>query len=155
METWAHDPLIPADAWPDAGVTRAPDLRAALGQVDIVSLHVPRTGQPVLGAAELALMKPGAVVVNTARGGLIDEAALARALAEGRLGAAGLEVFEAEPPAADHPLFGLDQVILTPHNAALTAECAERMAIASVQNVIDFFQGRLDPMLIVNRNDLK
>ena len=96
-------------------------------------------------------MKPGAVIVNTARGGLVDEAALAEALAEGRIGAAGIEVFDSEPPAADHPLFGLDQVVLTPHNAALTVECAERMAIASVQNVLDFFGGKLDPKLIVNK----
>ena len=57
----------------------------------------------------------------------------------------------AEPPAADHPLFGLPNVVLTPHNAALTVECAERMALASVQNVLDFFAGRLDPALIVNK----
>jgi D-3-phosphoglycerate dehydrogenase / 2-oxoglutarate reductase len=154
IEIWAHDPFLPAEAWPDATIRRVDILADALPQVDLVSLHVPRSDRPVLGASELALMKPGAVVVNTARGGLIDEAALASALRQGRLGAAGIEVFDAEPPAPDHPLFALDNVVLTPHNAALTAECAERMAIASVQNVLDFFQGRLDPNLIVNRNAL-
>jgi D-3-phosphoglycerate dehydrogenase len=105
----------------------------------------------VLGAVELALMKPTAVVVNTARGGLLDEVALAEALRANRLGGAGIEVFDVEPPARDHPLFGLDQAVLTPHNAALTVECAERMAVASVQNVLDFFAGKLDPALVVNR----
>ena len=97
-------------------------------------------------------MKPSAVVVNTARGGLVDEEALAGALRAGRLGGAGIEVFATEPPGTDHPLFGIEQAVLTPHNAALTVECAERMAIASVQNVLDFFAGTLHPALIVNKD---
>lgn len=150
MEVHAHDPFIPAEQWPDFA-TRASDLGAALAEADAVSLHLPRADRAVIGAAELAVMKPTAVVVNTARGGLVDEAALAEALWAGRLGGAGIEVFAAEPPGPDHPLFGLDQAVLTPHNAALTVECAERMAIASVQNVLDFFAGTLDPALVVNR----
>lgn len=157
MEVHAHDPFVPAEQWP-ATATHAPVLRPALAEADAVSLHLPRADGAVLGAAELALMKPGAVVVNTARGGLVDELALAEALREGRLGGAGIEVFSAEPPAADHPLFAVDRAVLTPHNAALTVECAERMALASVQNVLDFLAGRLDPALVVNRvalGDLK
>lgn len=154
MEVHAHDPFLPADRWPE-GAMRVPDLARALAEADAVSLHVPRADRAVLGAAELATMKPTAVVVNTARGGLIDEPALASALHEGRLGGAGIEVFDAEPPGTDHPLFGLPQVVLTPHNAALTVECAERMALASVQNVLDFFAGTLDPALIVNKDALR
>lgn len=150
MEVHAHDPYIPAEQWP-ASAVRDATLAEALAEADAVSLHLPRGEGHVLGAAELALMKPTAVVVNTARGGLVDEVALAEALRAGRLGGAGIEVFEAEPPGKDHPLFGLDQAVLTPHNAALTVECAERMALASVQNVLDFFAGRLDPALVVNR----
>ncbi len=149
MEVHAHDPFVPADQWPDIA-TRADDLGVALAAADAVSLHLPRADRAILGAAELAGMKPSAVIVNTARGGLVDENALADALRAGRIGGAGIEVFSAEPPGADHPLFGLDRAVLTPHNAALTVECAERMAIASVQNVLDFFAGRLDPALIVN-----
>ena len=149
MEVHAHDPYIPEGSWPD-GAARVTDLAQGLAQADAVSLHLPRADRAVLGTAELALMKPTAVVVNTARGGLLDEVALADALRAGRLGGAGIEVFDAEPPGKDHPLFGLDQVVLTPHNAALTVECAERMAIASVQNVLDFFAGKLDPALVVN-----
>lgn len=150
MDVHAHDPYIPESAWP-SGATRAPNLAAALAGADAVSLHLPRADKAILGAGELALMKPTAVVVNTARGGLVDEVALAEALRAGRLGGAGIEVFNAEPPGKDHPLFGLDAAVLTPHNAALTVECAERMALASVQNVLDFFAGTLDPALIVNR----
>lgn len=145
MEVWAHDPYV--TDWPD--LAKRVDL-SALAEADVVSLHLPRADRCILGAAELAAMKPGAVVVNTARGGLIDEAALASAL-QSHLGAAGIEVFDVEPPAVTHPLFGLPNVVLTPHNAALTVECAERMALASVQNVLDFFAGRLDASLIVNK----
>lgn len=155
MEIMAYDPYIPAEAWPDAGIARAGDLAAALAEADVVSLHVPRAEGALIGERELARMKRTAIIVNTARGGLVDEAALAKALAEGRIGAAGIEVFDSEPPAADHPLFALDRVVLTPHNAALTVECAERMAIASVRNVLDFFGGKLDPNLIVNRAALE
>jgi D-3-phosphoglycerate dehydrogenase len=151
MEVHAHDPYIPADRWPE-GAARATDLAQTLAQADAVSLHLPRADRAVLGTAELALMKPTAILVNTARGGLLDEVALADALRAGRLGGAGIEVFDAEPPGKDHPLFGLDQAVLTPHNAALTVECAERMAIASVQNVLDFFSGKLDPALVVNKD---
>lgn len=150
IEVWAYDAFLTAETWPDSSVRRVPDLAEALPEVDIVSLHVPRADRPILGEGELQRMKPSAVIVNTARGGLVDEGALAAALRAGRIGAAGIEVFDAEPPPADHPLFGLDQTVLTPHNAALTAECAERMAVASVRNVLDFFEGRLDPALIVN-----
>lgn len=96
-------------------------------------------------------MKPGSIVINAARGGIVDELSLVRALRLGHSGAAGLDVFEAEPPLPDHPLLGFDQVILTPNIAGLTAESAERMAVASVQNVLDFLNGKLDPALIVNR----
>lgn len=155
MEIAAYDPYLPEAAWPDLGVPRVADLEGELAAADIVSLHVPRADRAIIGEGELARMKPSAIIVNTARGGLVDEAALAKALTAGRIGAAGIEVFDSEPPAKDHPLFGLDQAVLTPHIAALTVECAERMAIASVRNVLDFFGGGLDPNLIVNKAALE
>ena len=154
MQVIAYDPFIPADRWPE-GAARVTDLVAALARADAVSMHVPRADRPILGATEFAAMKPSAVLVNTARGGLVDETALAAALRAGRLGGAGIEVFATEPPGAEHPLFGLENAVLTPHNAALTVECAERMALASVQNVLDFFAGKLDPALIVNKDSLR
>jgi D-3-phosphoglycerate dehydrogenase len=128
----------------------APDLAAALAEADIVSVHAPKGKNPVLGPRELSRLKPGAIVVNTARGGVVDEVALVEALRSGRVAAAGLDVFDDEPPAADDPLLDFDQVILSPHIAGLTAQSGERMAVASVENVLDFFAGRLDPALVVN-----
>ena len=79
---------------------------------------------------------------------------LDRALREGRLGGAGLDVLATEPPAPDHPLLSNERVLLSPHAAGLTAECAARMAVASVQNVLDHFAGRLDPALVVNAAEI-
>ncbi|NLF95048.1 MAG: hypothetical protein GX564_14285 [Oligosphaeraceae bacterium] len=99
-------------------------LDALLQQSDFVSVHCPLTPQTrhLLGPRELALLKPGAILVNTARGEVVDEAALVAALQQGRLGAAALDVLSQEPPAPDHPLFALDNVILSPHIAAMSAD---------------------------------
>jgi D-3-phosphoglycerate dehydrogenase len=133
-------------------VTFRSDLRGAVAEADAISLHLPLTGETtnLFDRELLSLMREDAVLVSTARGGLIDEQALAEALRAGRPKAAGLDVFESEPPAKDHPLFGLDNVVLTPHSAALTEECAERMAIISAQNCLDGLDGRLDPSLLAN-----
>jgi D-3-phosphoglycerate dehydrogenase len=126
------------------------DLMEGLRWADVVSVHVPGADRPVIGAAELAAMQPSALLVNTSRGGAIDEHALIEALREDRLAAAGLDVFEDEPPARDNPMLAMDQVVLSPHVAGLTSECAERMAVSAVRNVLDFFAGRIDPALVVN-----
>jgi D-3-phosphoglycerate dehydrogenase len=155
MQLAAYDPYLTKTGWPAGNVAQVADLAAGLAQADIVSVHIPKADGPILGAAEIAQMKPGAFIINTARGGIVDEAALADALRSGHIAGAGLDVFDAEPPAPDHPLLAFDQVILTSHTAGLTREAAERMAIASVQNVLDHFAGSLDPALIVNRDALK
>ena len=154
MEIRAHDPFLAARGWPEAqegGQVAPAGLAEGLAWADFVSVHAPRTDRPVIGAPELAAMKPSAILVNTARGGVVDEPALIAALAENRLAGAGLDVFDAEPPAPDNPLLAMDNVILSPHVAGLTTECAERMAIGAVQNVIDFLDGNPDANLIVNK----
>jgi D-3-phosphoglycerate dehydrogenase len=148
MEIRAFDPFLASRGWPEVAVTPV-DLAEGLAWADFVSLHVPKTDKPVIAAPGLALMKPTAVLVNTSRGGVVDEAALVAALSENRLAAAGLDVFEDEPPSPDNPLLAMDQVVLSPHIAGLTIECAERLAVSSVQNVLDFFAGRIDPALVV------
>ncbi len=154
MDVRAYDPFLERQGWPEGPVAPVSDLQAGLAWADAVSVNVPKAERPVIGAEELSAMKPTAVLINTARGGVVDEAALIAALREGRIAAAGIDVFDDEPPAADHPLFAFDQVILTPHIAGLTAECGERMAISSVQNVLDFFAGRIDSALVVNGAEL-
>jgi D-3-phosphoglycerate dehydrogenase len=152
MEVRAFDPHLAEHGWPQGPVAPVADLMEGLGWADVVSIHAPKPDRPLLGAQEFASLKAGAIIVNTARGGIVDEAALVAALADGRVGAAGLDVFDDEPALKDHPLFAFDQVVLTPHIAGVTREAAVRMAEYSVQNVLDFFAGRLDPDLIVNRH---
>ena len=126
----AFDPMLPpADsAWSTSGVRRFDDLRALLAACDVATLHVPLTGatRHLVGEAEIAAMRPGACIVNTARGGVLDEAAMARALVSGHLGAAALDVFEDEPLPAGSPLAGVPNLYLTPHIAGLTAEANAR-----------------------------
>jgi phosphoglycerate dehydrogenase-like enzyme len=120
---------------------------------DIVSLHVPLTDatRRMIGARELGLMKPGAILVNTARGGLVDETALVRALEEKRIGGAALDVFEVEPLPADSPLRRLDQVVLTPHVGGLSAASLQAMAERCVENVLAVLRGRdPGPGLVLN-----
>lgn len=152
MQITAFDPYLAAKGWPEGNMACASDLATALAAADFVSVHIPKADGPLLAAAEIAQMKPGAIIINTARGGIVDEVALAEALRRGHIAAAGLDVFDPEPPGPDHPLFGFDQVLFTPHTAGLTREAAERMAVASVQNVLDHFAGALDPALIVNKD---
>ncbi len=151
MAVRAYDPFLAERDWPAGLVAPVASLAEGLAGADVISVHIPKAGRPVLGAEELAMVRPGAILVNTARGGTVDEAALCAALADGRIAAAGLDVFETEPPPPDHPLLAFEQVVLSPHVAGLTRPAAERMAVAAVQNVLDFFSGRLDPDLIVNR----
>lgn len=155
MAVLAHDAFVPDDAIRDAGAEPVGSLAEGLRRADFVSLHVPKTGDGALiGAEELKLLRPGAHVINSARGGLIDETALADALDAGSLAGAGLDVFDAEPPSKSLRLLGSDRAILTPHTAGLTAECAARMGQRAAQNIVDYFAGRLDPALVVNAADV-
>ncbi|TPJ88201.1 hydroxyacid dehydrogenase [Mesorhizobium sp. B2-5-13] len=150
MEVEAYDPFLEKLGWPDGPVRPACDLAAALGRADAISVHAPKGERPLIGAREFELIKRGAVLINTARGGVVEELALIEALRTGTVAAAGLDVFDQEPPTPDNPLLAMDQVILTPHIAGLTVECGERMALSSVKNVLDFFESKIDPALVVN-----
>jgi phosphoglycerate dehydrogenase-like enzyme len=125
-------------------VRRAETLDALLAEAEIVSLHLPVTPETrnILDASAIRRMRSGSVLVNTARGGLVDEAALAEALRDGHLLAAGLDVFAQEPPPRNHPLLGLSNVVLTPHISAGTRDAFEEKLSAALGNVADFFAGR-------------
>lgn len=150
MTMRAYDPYLAQQGWPEGDVAPAPDLHEALAWADVISINAPRGDKPLIGAAEFAAMKIGAILVNTARGGIVDEPALVAALDSGKVGAAGLDVFSEEPLPQGHPLARFDQVLLSPHIAGVTAGAAERMAVGSVRNILDFFAGTLDPRLVVN-----
>lgn len=138
MRVIAHDPrLAAADrAWNELG--SAPrSLEELLRESDVVSLHIPLTSETrgLLGREHLAMMKRDAVVINTARGGIVDEAVLATMLREGRLGGAALDVFDNEPLAAGSPLVGAPRLLLTPHIAGVTVEANERVSALIAERV--------------------
>ena len=154
MTVVAFDPYISADQMKAAGVTHTPNIASALETADYVTVHMPGGQGPVIGAEELSRMKPTAIIINSARGGVVDEIALDRALRDRRLRGAALDVLVDEPPAPNHPLLTNPHVTISPHNAGLTEECAMRMAVAAAQNILDCLDGRLNPALVVNKTQL-
>jgi (S)-sulfolactate dehydrogenase len=138
MRVVAYDPVLPADApcWRELGV-EPHTLEALLAGSDVVSLHLPLTRETrgLLGRRELERMKRDAILVNTARGGVVDEAAVAALLREGKLGGAALDVFDQEPLAAGSPLAGAPNLILTPHIAGVTLEANERVSALIAERV--------------------
>jgi D-3-phosphoglycerate dehydrogenase len=125
------------------GMTAEPDFDRLLGGVDILSLHCPLTEKTrgLLGPAQFARMKPGTLLVNTARGQMVDEAALVAALQSGRLAGAALDTFAVEPPDPGNPLFALPNVIVTPHIAAATTDAMVRMGTIAANNIIRWLEG--------------
>jgi D-3-phosphoglycerate dehydrogenase / 2-oxoglutarate reductase len=154
MKIVAYDPYVTAEQAKALGADHTPDLHAALATADYVSVHLPGGQGAALGVAELAQMKPTAIIVNAARGGLVDEAALDVALRERRIRAAGLDVLTEEPPSASHALLSNPYVTISPHNAGLTEECAMRMGVAAAQNILDCFDGKLNTSLVVNAKEI-
>ena len=128
-------------------------LDAVLETADVVSLHAPLTEETrrLLDARSLSKMKHHAILINTSRGGLIDQEALVQCLRERKIRAAALDVFDNEPIGADDPLCRLSNVLLTPHSAALTKECKVRVAVQAVTAIIDVLEGRM-PKNLVNRD---
>ncbi len=135
-----------------AGYACVDELDEGLAQADVLTLHIPLTTRSarLIDAPRLSRLPRGAIVVNCARGGIVDEDALAQALTSGGLGAAALDVFGKEPIVQAHPLAGFDNVVLTPHSAATTREGARAMAVAMARNILDGIDGRLDPSCIVD-----
>jgi len=150
MRVLVVDPLLP-DA-PAPGVEVVNDLDDALRSANVVSLHVPLTPatRHLLGARELALLPPGAIVVNASRGGLVDETALLERLRGGHLHGAGLDTFETEPLPLDSPLLAERRIVLSPHSAALTEEALVAMGLATVANALAGIDGTLDRDVVVN-----
>ena len=144
MRVMAYDPFLPADApdWEKLGVEPV-TLETLLAEADAVSLHVPLTPdtRQLFDAGRLARMKPGAVLINTARGGIVEEAALADALRSGRLAGAMVDVFEKEPLPADSPLADVPNCLLTPHLAGVTRESNVRVSAVVARKVAECLRG--------------
>ncbi len=157
MDVLVHDPNVPMNTVKGAGFRHARTLDEGLAQADWVTLHCPAMPQTrgMVDERFCAAMKPGARLVNTARGTLVKEAALAAALRTGQVAAAGLDVFEVEPVASENPFFGLPNVLMTPHSAAGTEQGMRRMGLSAVASVIARFSNSLDPDNVINQEVLR
>lgn len=143
MRIGVFDPYAPKELGL-VGATRIADLHTLLIQSDVVSLHCPLTPETrnLIGAGQLAVMRRDAILINTARGGLIDEDALAVALRQSRLSGAGIDTFSTEPPGSDNPLFSAPNLIATPHVGANTIEAKDRVGTTAMRQALDALAGR-------------
>jgi len=148
MKILAYDPFIDNEYARANGITAA-CFDEIIKEADFISLHLPLGGETrnIISADVMKAMKKGVIIINTARGGLLDEKAACELLKSGHLGGLGLDVLEAEPPGAS-PLFGLDNVVITPHTGAHTTEAIAGMAEMSVRNLIDVLSGKCCPNIV-------
>ena len=156
MNVLVYDPYKSAAEIAAAGCEAVSDLDAALPRADFVTLHCPKTPETagMFNAARLKRMKPSAYLVNTARGGIIVEAALHDALVSGKLAGAGLDVFEQEPPPRGHALFDLPNVIIAPHVAGVTREALDRMGEQTARNMLSALDGEPIRQNVINQDVL-
>ncbi len=150
MNIMFYDPLLPGGTELGLGFTRARTLHELLGQADVIDIHTPLSAQTrkMINTEAVAAIKPGAYLINTARGALVDEPALVEALQSGRIAGAGLDVFAVEPLATTSPLCGLPNVVLSPHLAGSTVEAMEHMATMVAAQVVDVLSGRRPDHLV-------
>ena len=151
MNVFVYDPYINDEKIKSLGGKKVNDLKEAVKDMDAISLHMPLNDETknIVNYDLLRSMKTNCIVINAARGGIINEVDLDKALKENLIFGAGLDVFETEPPKSDNPLLKNDKVFLSPHTAAFTEECMIRMGKETIQNIIDFFEKKLDKSKII------
>jgi len=156
MNVLVYDPYKPAAEVKAAGCEPVGDLDAALPRADFVSIHCPKTPETVgmFDAARLQRMKSTAYLINTARGGIVEEKALYETLVSGKLAGAGLDVFEQEPPPSGHSLFELPNVIMAPHVAGVTREAVDRMSVQTARNILSALDGEPIRQNVINQDVL-
>ncbi len=156
MNVLVFDPYVPAETIRAAGHEPVADLKAGLARADFVTVHCPKNKETIdlIGRDELAAMKRTAYIVNTARGGIINEDALYDALKGGVIKAAGLDVLDKEPPDPTNKLFELENVFFSPHMAGVTQEASDRMAVTAIENILSVFDGRPNAAHCVNKEVL-
>ncbi len=152
MNVLVYDPYKPAAEIKAAGCEAVSNLEAALPRADFVTVHCPKTPETVgfFNAAKLKLMKPSAYLINTARGGIVDEKALYDALVSKKIAGAGLDVFEIEPPPVGQPLHALPNVIMAPHVAGVTVEAVSRMSEQTARNILSVLDGTPIRINVIN-----
>lgn len=150
MRVLAYDPYVDAKTCEERGATKVDSLDALLAESRYVSVHCPLSDETrdMIGAPQLAKMQQGAILVNTARGGIVDEHALAEALKSGHLAGAGVDVWKVEPPSLEHPLLAIDNLIATYHTAGVTVDSRIAMAQWNAEQVADTLRGRRPPRLL-------
>jgi len=143
MQVWAYDPYVQADSLKDKSIVLRSDMFEIIKTADFLSLHVPLTNETrgLIGKEQLAVMKPTAFLINTSRGEIVQESALIDALSRGAIAGAGMDVFEKEPPDVRNPLFQFQNVILTPHTAALTKDSVIQLAEGAADNALRVLAG--------------
>ena len=146
MNVFIYDPYVSEETIKNQGGKKVENLIKASMDMDIVSLHIPLNEETknIINYELLKSMKKNCIIINAARGGILNEVDLDRALNEGLIFGAGLDVFETEPPSKNNPLLKNKKVFLSPHAAAFTEECMTRMGKETIQNIIDFFDGNLE-----------
>jgi len=146
MNVFVYDPFISAEKIESYGGKKVDDLSEAVKTMDAISLHIPLNDETknMINLDLLKTMKKNCIIINAARGGIINESDLNKALNDDLIFGAGLDVFEIEPPEANNPLLKNDKVFLSPHTAAFTEECMIRMGKETIQNIIDFFDKKLE-----------
>jgi D-3-phosphoglycerate dehydrogenase len=151
VSLYGYDPFVKQEEVVSLGI-QSVSKQQLLQTADIVSIHVPLTKETfhLLSNAEFQLMKDGAMLINTSRGQVVDEEALFQALTKGKLAGAALDVFESEPPSKDNPLFKLNNIVVSPHNAALTDIALRAMAMDSAQGIVDVLNGKV-PKYLANK----
>ena len=151
MNVFVYDPYINDEKIKSLGGIKVNDIKEAVKEMDAISLHIPLKDETknIINYDLLRSMKKNCIVINAARGGIINDVDLDKALRENLIFGAGLDVFETEPPKSDNPLLKNDKVFLSPHTAAFTEECMIRMGKETIQNIIDFFEKKLDKSKII------
>ena len=151
MNVFVYDPYISNEIIENLGGKKVDNLAETIKSMDAISLHIPLNNETenLINYDLLKTMKKNCIIINAARGGIINEEDLNKALNENLIFGAGLDVFTVEPPSKDNPLLNNPKVMLSPHTAAFTEECMTRMGKETIQNIIDFFDKKLDKSKII------
>ena len=156
MDVYVYDPYVDETTIKNSGAHYVDDFKSILPQMDAVTLHCPKTKETtdMFSTQEFEAMKSTSILINCARGGIVNEKALYDALTKNKIRSAGLDVYDDEPSTSSNPLFSLDNILLSPHIAGVTQEATIRMSKQAVQNILDVFDNKVDPDVIINKNVL-